>query len=209
VWDKSNEYASGRLHSGRPQELTQRPRIGDGVPVGIIVKVGVRVTPLSGVACQTFRPLFKLSTGEADAVRTVMEAYVAKWPNPRRVGRGRKRPSHGDDQGTAAIVEDAGDVGTVPGGIAEFEGRAVLTRQSGHKLLEPQWIGTPVGRELVEARSEPLAKPRGRIDEAVQGLVDVAQLLEVRDVAAGLDGEKEAGVRCRLLGPGAELVAGR
>ena len=65
-----------------------------------------------------------------------------------------------------------------------------------------------MGRELVEARSELLAETRDRINEAIQGLVDVAQLLEVRDIAAGLDGEEEAGVRCRLLGPGAELVAG-
>ena len=152
--------------------------------------------------------MFKLSMGEADAVRTVMEAHVTKRPNLRRVGRGRKRPADGDDQRTAAIFKDPGDVGTVPGGIAEFESRAALTWQPGHKLLEPQWIGTPVGRELVEARSEPLAEPSGRINEAVQGLVDVTELLQVRDVAAGLDGEEEAGVRCRLLGPGAELVAG-
>ena len=178
------------------------------MPVGIIVKVRVRVTPLPSVARQTLCPLFELSTGEADAVRTVMEAHVAKRPNLRRVGRGRQRPADGDDQGTATICEDAGDVGTVPGGIAAFEGRAALAWQPGHKLLKPQGIGTPVGRELVEARPEPLAKSLGRIDEALQGLVDVAQLLEVRDVPAGLDGEEEAGVRCRLRGPGAELIAG-
>src|SRR5439155_25052714 len=127
-----------------------------------------------------------------------MEADVAKWPDLRGIRRGRKRPSDGDDQRTAGIPEDPGDVSVVPGGIAEFEGRAVLTWQPGHKLLEPRWIGTPVGRELVEARSEPLAEPFGRGHEPVQRLVDVAELLQVRDVPARLDGEVEAGMRCRL-----------
>src|SRR5205807_673342 len=125
---------------------------------------------------QALRPIVELGAGEADAVRTVMEADVAKRPNPRRVGRGRQRPSNRNDDRTAGICEDAGDRGTVPGGIAEFESRTVLTWQPGHKLLEPRRIGMPVGRELVEARSEPLAEPLGGIDEPVQGLVDVAQL---------------------------------
>src|ERR687885_671606 len=151
---RADRCASGRLHGSRPKELAQCTRIGHGVTLGIVVKVHVRITPLSGVARQTLGPMFKLSTREADAVRTVMEAHVAKRPNLRRVGRGRKRPADGDDQRTAAIFEDAGDFGTVPGGIAEFEGRAVLTWQPGHKLLKPRRIGTPVGRELVEARPE-------------------------------------------------------
>src|SRR5207248_11678513 len=49
----------------------------------------------------------------------------------------------------------------------------------------------------------------GRIKQAGQGLVDATELRQVRDAAARLDGEEEAGVRCRLLGPGAELLAGR
>src|SRR5256714_5185444 len=199
---------SSQRHGGRPQELAQRPRIGDGVPLGIVVEVQVPVTRVPGAGGEALGPMFELSTGEADAVRAVMEAHIVKRPNLRRVGWGRKRASNRSDQCTAAIFEDPGDLGTVPGGIAEFESPGGLTWQSGHKLLEPRWIGTPVGRELVEARSAPLAEPPGRINEAVQGLVDVAQLLEVRDVAAGLDGEEEAGVRCRLLGPGAGLVAG-
>src|SRR5207248_1207796 len=116
--------------------------------------------------------------------------------------------SNGEDQRTAGLLEEPGDLGVVPGGIAEFEGRAVPAWQPGHKLFEPRRIGTPVGRELVEARPEPLAEPFGRGHEPLQGLVDVAELLQVRDVPARLDGEEEAGVRCRLLGPGAELVAG-
>src|SRR5438270_6604893 len=108
--------ASGWLHGGRPKQLTQRPCIGDGVALGIVVEVHVHVTRVHGAGGEALCPLFELSTGEADAVRAMMEADVAKRPDLRDVGWGRQRPSNRSDQRTAAIFQDACNLRTVPGG---------------------------------------------------------------------------------------------
>ncbi len=95
-----------------------------------------------------------------------------------------------------ALVMPAGDLRGLMGGL----------RQHPEEGLEHLGVETHRGRELPEDGPQLLAQlEQARGEEVGQRRVDVAQLEHVRDVAAALDREDEAGRRVR--GPG--RIAGR
>src|SRR5258706_7080544 len=104
------------------------------------------------------------------------------------------------------MARDGERFGLEPGGIAKFEGGPVVAWQVGDEFGEALSIGVPAGWELVEEWTQLLAEPFGSSKKSIDAFLGIFELFHVGDVAAGFDGEEEAGVRCGLFGPGVKLV---
>jgi len=94
-------------------------------------------------------------------------------------------------------VEQAENLVTQPGWVAELEHMGEIIGQGVEECGEPFWVAAPARWELVEDGSEARPEPAHPVEELAQRFVWLRELFQVGDVAVGFDGEDKAGRRRR------------
>src|SRR2546423_6675713 len=105
----------------------------------------------------------------------------------------------GNTEGDAMRLEQVEYGGHEPGVVPELQGDARVGRQQANEALEALEVQVEVRLELKEDRTKLGAEPAGCVNNQVDRFRLDCQPLDMGDVAAALDGEKEA--RRRLLRP--------
>src|SRR4051794_7964073 len=185
-----------------PEALLEVERVLDRVPEPVVVEVREDVD-VARPRVEPARPLVELGVAVV-AVRAVRPAVKA---DEREVGgqlvcleRAHLRPVP-DDERDVPLAEERHHVGREPTLVPKLNSVPLPGRKIVERGGEPLVVALEGRRQLPEERPE-LRRAKQRLDPVVEDREvrrDLAQALDVRHVAADLDGEQE--VRRRLGHP--------